>query len=140
MFKIYTMSKIEKLWFDSNRIWIMTDEEQTFSRPIEAFPTLKDASNEERMSFKINQFGDSIRWENIDEDIHISSFFEVQEPNYENEIAEIFKKFPQLNISEVANSIGIHKSLLAKYIYGIKKPSEKRKQEIKDALHCLGKE
>ena len=134
------MSKIEKLWFDSNRIWITTDEEQTFSRPIEAFPTLKDASNEERMSFKINQFGDSIRWENIDEDIHISSFFEVQEPNYENEIAEIFKRFPQLNISEVANSIGIHKSLLAKYIYGIKKPSEKRKQEIKDALHCLGKE
>jgi hypothetical protein len=118
----------------------MTDEEQTFSRPIEAFPTLKDASNEERMSFKINQFGDSIRWENIDGDIHISSFFEVQEPNYENEIAEIFKRFPQLNISEVANSIGIHKSLLAKYIYGIKKPSEKRKQEIKDALHCLGKE
>ena len=117
------MSKIEKLWFDSNRIWIMTEEEQTFSRPIEAFPTLKDASNEERMSFKINQFGDSIRWENIDEDIHISSFFEVQEPNYENEIAEIFKRFPQLNISEVANSIGIHKSLLAKYIYGIKNNS-----------------
>ena len=134
------MSKIEKLWFDSERIWIMTDESQTFSRPIEAFPTLKDASNEERMSFKINKFGDSIRWENIDEDIHISSFFEVQEPNYENEIAEIFKRFPQLNISEVANSIGIHKSLLAKYIYGIKKPSEKRKQEIKDALHNLGKE
>ena len=60
--------------------------------------------------------------------------------NYENEIALIFKKFPQLNISEIANSIGIHKSLLAKYIYGIKKPSEQRKQEIKNALHDLGKE
>ena len=134
------MPTIEKLWFDSERIWIQTDDLQKFSRPLEAFPTLKDASNEERMSFKINNLKDSIHWEQIDEDIHISSFFEEQEPNYENEIALIFKKFPQLNISEVANSIGIHKSLLAKYIYGIKKPSEQRKQEIKNALHDLGKE
>ena len=133
------MLTIEKLWFDSERIWIQTDDLQKFSRPLEAFPTLKEASNEERMSFKINNLKDSIRWEQIDEDIHISSFFEEQEPNYENEIALIFKKFPQLNISEVANSIGIHKSLLAKYIYGIKKPSEQRKQEIKNALHDLGK-
>lgn len=134
------MRTIEKLWFDSERIWIQTDDLQKFSRPLEAFPTLKEASNEERMSFKINILKDSIRWEQIDEDIHISSFFEEQEPNYENEIALIFKKFPQLNISEVANSIGIHKSLLAKYIYGIKKPSEQRKQEIKNALHDLGKQ
>ena len=134
------MPTIEKLWFDSERIWIQTDDLQKFSRPLEAFPTLKEASNEERMSFKINNLKDSIRWELIDEDIHISSFFEEQEPNYENEIALIFKKFPQLNISEVANSIGIHKSLLAKNINGIKKPSEQRKQEIKNALHDLGKE
>jgi hypothetical protein len=134
------MLTIEKLWFDSERIWIQTSDLQKFSRPLEAFPTLKEASNEERMSFKINNLKDSIRWEQIDEDIHISSFFEEQEPNYENEIALIFKKFPQLNISEVANSIGIHKSLLAKYIYGIKKPSEQRKQEIKNALHDLGKQ
>ena len=134
------MRTIEKLWFDSERIWIQTDDLQKFSRPLEAFPALKEASNEERMSFKINNLKDSIRWEQIDEDIHISSFFEEQEPNYENEIALIFKKFPQLNISEVANSIGIHKSLLAKYIYGIKKPSEQRKQEIKNALHDLGKQ
>ncbi len=134
------MSTIEKLWFDSKRIWIQTNDLQKFSRPLEAFPTLMEASNEERMSFKINNLKDSIRWEHIDEDIHISSFFEKQEPNYENEIALIFKKFPQLNISEVANSIGIHKSLLAKYIYGIKKPSEQRKHEIKNALHNLGKE
>lgn len=134
------MPTIEKLWFDSERIWIQTDDLQKFSRPLEAFPTLKEASNEERMSFKINNLKDSIRWEIIDEDIHINSFFEEQEPNYENEIALIFKKFPQLNISEVANSIGIHKSLLAKYIYGIKKPSEQRKQEIKNALHDLGKQ
>lgn len=47
----------------------------------------------------------------------------------------IFKRFPQLNVSEVARSMGINKSLLSKYIYGIKKPSDIRKMQIKEALH-----
>lgn len=52
----------------------------------------------------------------------------------------IFKRFPQLNVSEVARSMGINKSLLSKYIYGIKKPSDIRKTQIKEALHLWGKE
>jgi hypothetical protein len=36
--------------------------------------------------------------------------------------------------------MGINKSLLSKYIYGIKTPSDKRRDEIKQALHELGKE
>ena len=39
------MPTIEKLWFDSERIWIQTADLQKFSRPLEAFPTLKEASN-----------------------------------------------------------------------------------------------
>ncbi len=35
------MAKIEKLWFDSERIWITTDKGQTLSRPLEAYPTFK---------------------------------------------------------------------------------------------------
>ena len=107
------MAKIEKLWFDSGRIWIMTDEGQTLSRPLEAFPTLKDATEDQRQSFKIGRFGNAIRWEEIDEDIHISNFYETEEPDYDNEIAKIFHRFPQLNVSEVARSMGVHKSLLA---------------------------
>ena len=108
------------------------------SRPLEAFPSLKDATDEQRLAYKIDRFGDAIRWESIDEDIHISSFYETTEPDYDNEIAEIFKRFPQLNVSEVAKSIGIHKSLLSKYIYGVKKPSLQRKMQIKEALRNLG--
>ena len=134
------MAKIEKLWFDSARIWITTDEGQTLSRPLEAFPTLKDATESQRLSFKIGRFGDSIRWEEIDEDIHISSFHDTEEPDYDNEIARIFRRFPQLNVSEVARSMGIHKSLLSKYIYGMKRPSEQRKEQIKESLHLLGQE
>ena len=62
------MAKIEKLWFDSERIWITTDEGQTLSRPLEAFPTLKDATEPQRLSYKIGRFGDTIRWEEIDEE------------------------------------------------------------------------
>ena len=46
----------------------------------------------------------------------------------------------RLSVTEVARSMGINKSLLSKYIYGIKKPSDIRKMQIKEALHLLGKE
>lgn len=132
------MAKISKVWFDENRIFMTTDEGNTFSRPLEAFPVLKEASEAERNGFKIGRFGDDIRWEQLDEDIHISSFYEKTEPALDNEVGQIFRQFPQLNVSEMARFIGINKSLLAKYIYGIKKPSDERMTQIKAALHTIG--
>jgi hypothetical protein len=134
------MAKIEKVWFNNERIYLLTDSGETLSRPLEAFPVLKEASEADRNDFKIGRYGDDLRWEKLDEDIHISSFYETVEPNLENEVGRIFRQFPQLNVSEMARYIGINKSLLAKYIYGIKKPSEERMRQIKDALHVIGKE
>ena len=134
------MAKIEKVWFDTNRIYLLTDEGETLSRPLEAFPTLKDASELDRLDFKIGRFGDDIRWEKLDEDVHISNFYDTVEPNPDNEVARIFSQFPQINVSEMAKYIGINKSLLAKYIYGIKKPSAERMQKIKQAFHMMGQE
>ena len=119
------MAKIEKLWFDANRIYLLTDAGETLSRPLEAFPVLKEASESERLDFKIGRFGDD---------------YDVVEPNPDNEVARIFGRFPQINVSEMAKYIGINKSLLAKYIYGIKNPSSKRMQEIKQAFHLMGQE
>ena len=134
------MAKIEKVWFDTNRVYLLTDNGEELSRPLEAFPVLKDASPEERMDFRIGRFGDDIRWEKLDEDVHISSFYETSEPNPENEVGRIFRRFPQLNVSEMARYIGINKSLLAKYIYGIKRPSEERMRQIRNAMHTMGEE
>jgi len=134
------MAKIEKVWFNDERIYLLTDTGETLSRPLEAFPVLKEASETERNDFKIGRFGDDLRWDKLDEDIHISSFYETVEPNPENEVGRIFRQFPQLNVSEMARYIGINKSLLAMYIYGIKKPSDERMRQIKDALHVIGKE
>ena len=134
------MAKIEKVWFDANRIYLLTDGGDTLSRPLEAFPVLKEASETERLDFKIGRFGDDIRWEKLDEDVHVSSFYDTVEPNPDNEVARIFSNVPQINVSEMAKYIGINKSLLAKYIYGIKKPSVERMQKIKQAFHMMGQE
>ena len=131
---------IKKVWFEDERIFMLSDKGREYSRPLEAFPILKEASQEERNRFTIVFHGTALRWENLDEDIHISSFYNTEEPDDTNEVASIFRQFPQLNVSEVARSMGINKSLLSKYIYGIKKPRPQRMQQIKEALHILGKQ
>ncbi len=134
------MKTIKKIWFTNDRIFMRTADGGEYSRPLEAFPVLKDATDSQRNDFKIGRFGDDVRWEILDEDIHINSFFETKEPDITNEIGEIFGRFPQLNVSEIARWMGINKSLLSKYIYGIKTPSKERKNQIIAALHALGEE
>ena len=131
---------IKEIWFDGGRIFMRDTAGAVYTRPLEAFPLLMDATEKQRNTFVIDPQGDAVRWPEIDEDIHVSSFLEQQEPNEDNEIARIFHRFPQLNVSEVARQMGINKSLLSKYIYGIKTPSERRRLEIRQALHKLGEE
>lgn len=107
---------------------------------MEAFPILKEATENQRKAYKVGKDKTDIHWEDLDEDIHISSFFDTTEPDPDNPIARTLRQFPQINISALANQIRINKSLLAKYIYGIKKPSDARKKEIEKALHSLGEQ
>lgn len=132
--------KIQKIWFEGERIYMRSDLNNEYSRPLEAFPILKSASEEQRLDYKIRLQGEALRWESIDEDIHISAFYEDNEPQEHNPVAALFAQFPQLNVSEVAKSLGMHKSLLSQYIYGVKKPSEARMKEIKEALNKLGRQ
>lgn len=134
------MEKIKNIWFDEKRIYTKTTEGRVLSRPLEAYPELMEATTEQRNDFSIDEDGTSLRWEELDADMHISSFYETSEPNSQNEVAAMFKRFPWLNVSEVARAIGINKSLLARYIYGISKPSEQRLQQIRNSLHALGAE
>ncbi len=134
------METIKNVWFENERIYMLSNDDRVYSRPLEAFPVLKDATDNERNGYTLEMRGTAVRWIGLDEDIHISSFYEKAEPEYDNEIAKIFSRFPQLNVSEVARNIGINKSLLAKYIYGIRKPSRKRIAQIRESLHALGKE
>ncbi len=134
------MEQIKNLWFDADRIYMRSSEGRVLSRPLKAYPELEEATVEQRNDFTIDEDGMAVRWESLDADMHISSFYETSEPNQENEVGQMFKRFPWLNVSEVARYLGINKSLLARYIYGISKPSEQRIQQIRDAFHALGKE
>lgn len=129
---------IEKVWFESGCIYIQTDSQNVLSRPLEAFPTLKDACEKDRYDFQIGRFGDDIHWETLDEDLHITSFYETSEPNLDNEVGRIFSQFPQLDVAAIAKDLGIHKSLLDRFIYGMQQPSKERMQQIKSALHTVG--
>jgi hypothetical protein len=132
------MKTIGKIWFSDDRIFLKTEQGEVFSRPLEAFPLLKNATVSVRENFKIGKFKDDVRWVDLDEDIHIESFFSDAEPK-PNPIGDFFSMYPQINVSSFAKQIGINKSLMAKYIYGIKTPSPKRKKEIQDGLHELAK-
>lgn len=134
------MEQIKNLWFDADRIYMRSSEGRVLSRPLKAYPELEEATVEQRNDFTIDEDGMAVRWESLDADMHISSFYETSEPNQENEVGQMFKRFPWLNVSEVARYLGINKSLLARYIYGISKPSEQRVQQIRDAFHALGNE
>ena len=134
------MEAITKVWFTDTRIYILTDLGNTYSRPLEAFPLLLEASPQQRRQFEIGLYGDDIHWDEIDEEIHISSFFDTAEPNMDNPVADVFHKFPQLNVSEVARTMGINKSLLSRYIYGIKKPSQQRVDLILNTIRELGQQ
>ena len=134
------MEQIKNLWFDADRIYMRSSEGRVLSRPLKAYPELGEATVEQRNDFTIDEDGMAVRWETLDADMHISSFYEASEPNEENEVGQMFKRFPWLNVSEVARYLGINKSLLARYIYGISKPSEQRVQQIREAFHALGKE
>lgn len=133
------MEKIVKISFCGNDICVVTDSGKEYRKALEFFPTLKEVTPAQRGQYQINKFGDAVRWAEIDEDIHISSLTDGAQP-VENAIGAAFRRFPILNVSELARSLGMHKSLLSKYIYGTKKPSEKREKEILDALREVGRQ
>ena len=132
--------KIVNVWFKEKRIFIKTEGGVEFSRPLEAFPVLLEATPEQRSRFEIGLYGDDIHWDELDEDIHIGSFYDTAEPDANNPVATVFRRFPWLNVSEVARIIGINKSLLSRYIYGIKKPSKQREEQIFEAIRRMGRD
>ena len=65
--------KIKTIEFVDGNILTTTMDGQVYSRPIDAFPLLQNASDDQRCAYTIGKFGDDVRWEAIDEDIHVSS-------------------------------------------------------------------
>ena len=81
--------KIKTIEFVDGMILTTTMDGQVYSRPIDAFPLLRNASDEQRRAYTIGKFGDDVRWEAIDEDIHVSSLTKslASQSNLESHIA-----------------------------------------------------
>ncbi|MCD8385565.1 MAG: DUF2442 domain-containing protein [Bacteroidales bacterium] len=130
------MEKIKEIRFEGDKIVMVSSEGRKYYRNLADFSRLEEATEEQRNSYKINSFGDGVRWEDIDEDIHITSFYETSD--HHNEVALIFYNFPMIDVDATAQYMGLRPKSLYDYIYGLKKASPKRLQEIKKALNQIG--
>lgn len=131
------MEKIQEIWFEKGRIFMLSSTGNTFSRPLEAFPLLKDADNIERQKFHIWGNGEYVSWRGLDVDISVDSFMETTEPNSDNEISNIFKRCPCIDIEEFAKYVDIPKHVLDRLIYGIWTPKEETISKIKDGIKAM---
>ncbi|MEO6135606.1 MAG: DUF2442 domain-containing protein [Ginsengibacter sp.] len=77
--------KIEKVWLDSEYVYIKTDIGHILGNPIVWFPRLLNATLEQRNNFEISPFG--VHWPDVDEDLSLEGFFEYRrEPAYEEHL------------------------------------------------------
>lgn len=131
---------IEMVWFGNSRIYIKTNDGMEYSQPLEVFPTLMYSTPEQRSKYKINKWGDAIRWPEIDEDIHISSFFEHETVNYDNDVNKLFTRFPWLDLKAFAEYLGMHWTKLARFRFGVWTPTPETLAKIKNGIKAIGKE
>ncbi len=126
--------EVKRLWFENDKIFILTTEGKTLWQSLLWYPRLLRASDSQREKYSIDAMG--IRWEELDEDISLESF-EYDDPEPQG-VARLFREHPELNVSAIARGLGIQQSLLAAYISGTKTPSKEREKLIIDYVHRLG--
>ena len=129
------MEKVIKIWLTDSEIWIQTEDGKTASERFADYPRLKFATPEQRNNYTTDNFG--IHWEKLDEDLSFEGFFQKKNDNL---LYRLFMEHPELNASAIARRMGISQSLFAQYISGIKKPSEKRLNEILSTTQEVGRE
>ncbi|MDR0832690.1 MAG: DUF2442 domain-containing protein [Candidatus Symbiothrix sp.] len=128
--------KITTVWFDNDKIFIRTDDGQELWQSLLWYPRLRYATKKQRMEYEFDD--DSIRWEELDEDVSLESFlYDDPEPIG---VAKFFHQYSELNASAIARRMGIQQSLWTAYVNGTKTPSKKRVKEIEKTVRDFGKE
>lgn len=64
------------VWFDTDMIHVRLFDGREISAPIEWFPRLRDASDEQKKNWRLIGRGIGIHWEDIDEDISVASLLQ----------------------------------------------------------------
>lgn len=126
--------RIEKIWFDKERIYALFDDGRTMWQSLLYYRNLMNAKN--RDDYVIED--DGVHWYGLDEDISNESF-EYEDPEPRG-LSRILLSHPELNLSAVARRMGLQQSLLAAYSSGNKHPSEARETRILAEIHKIGAE
>lgn len=126
--------RIEKIWFDKDRIYALFDDGRTMWQSLLYYRNLMNAKN--RDDYVIED--DGVHWYGLDEDISNESF-EYEDPEPRG-LSKILLSHPELNLSAIARRMGLQQSLLAAYSSGNKHPSEAREARILAEIHKIGSE
>ena len=57
------------IWFDEIKMYLVLDDGRELTVPINWFPSLRDATNEQRKKWRFIGDGEGIHWDDLDEDI-----------------------------------------------------------------------
>ena len=82
--------KIEKVWFDVDNIYILTNDGIQKSHPLRWFDRLWNATAEQREGFELSSWGDSIHWPELDEDLSLEGFFTYNKDEIEKQTKRLF--------------------------------------------------
>lgn len=66
---IYKSCIASDLWFEGDKIYVSLDDGREIAVPVEWFPTLRDATFEQRNNWRFIGGGEGIHWEDLDEDV-----------------------------------------------------------------------
>jgi len=127
---------ITRIWFDNNRIYGETEDNQVLWQSLLWYRRLMNASEIQRQDYEIDDEG--IHWEKLDEDVSFESFeYEDREPKG---ISLLFLSHPELNPSEIAKRVGISRNLMTMFVNGTKKPSPDLEKSIMNEVKNVGME
>lgn len=128
--------KICKVWFENDRIYVLTDDGRTMWQSLLYYRRLREATDEQRADCEIDDEG--IHWERLDEDVSLESFgYDNPEPEG---VSRLFLSHPELNESAIARRLGIDRNVMRQYVNGMSKPSQDTERRIFNEVRQVGAE
>jgi hypothetical protein len=64
-------ARAQKVWTDSENLWLLLTDGRQLSVPLMFFPRLKDAKKEMLDDYELSGNGIGIHWDNLDEDLYV---------------------------------------------------------------------
>lgn len=128
--------KISKLWFENDRIYILTDDGRTLWQSLLYYRRLREATDEQRAEYELDDEG--IHWEALDEDVSFESF-EYEDPEPQG-VSRLFLTHPELNDAAIARRLGIDRGAMRQYVNGMRKPSPDMERRIFNEVRHVASE